>query len=171
MFDRYRYARKYKAFKRSHSNEAGEWNVSLQDTRVLLDSLPLSVVRKFDQAHINYLKRYVGGVYYENTDVLLDAVREGANAMRNQNYLETPTLEISSVELNRWVQPTPVACNFGFLLTEFRTQFGEFVDAYNQAPEGKAGYYRRKSFRVISDVFSLVELLSDLTIAGKELNA
>lgn len=171
MLEVFRFKRCYARLKERRRNAAGEWEITLQDVRELLDALPYKVVKKFGQPHVRYLKRYSGRVYYENVDALLDDIRVAASAIRTNSYLETEALELRMVEINDWIQPTQLACNFGFLLEETKTTFGELVDAYNAAAEDKSNYYRRKTVRIVSDVFSLVEVLAELVIAGKELNA
>lgn len=171
MLEVFRFKRLYARLKERRRNTAGEWEVTLQDVRELLDALPDKVVKKFGQPHVRYLKRYGGRVYYENVDALLDSIREASTAIRTNSYLETEALELRMVELSDWVQPTQLACNFGFLLSETKTAFGELVDAYNAGVVDKASYYRRKTVRIVSDVFSLVEVLAELVVAGKELNA
>lgn len=171
MFEVFRFKRSYARLKERKRNAAGEWEVTLQDVRELLDALPNKIIRKFDQTHVHYLKRYSGRVYYPDVDSLLDNIRIASSAIRTSEYLDSEALELKMVEINDWLQPTQLACNFGYLLEETKRAFGELVDAYNQAPEDKVNYYGRKTVRMVSDVFSLVEVLAELVIAGKELNA
>ena len=171
MFEVYRFKRYFKAFKKNGRNEAGEWEITMQDVRVLLDKLPLSVVRKFGQVHVKHLRNFQGAVYHENIDDLLDAVRQAAVSIRTSNYLDPVSTEIISKDLSSWVQATPVACNFGMVLSDFRQAFGELVDAYNTAPPEKAGYYQRRTYTVVCDVMSLTELMAELIMSKDELHA
>jgi len=171
MLEVYRFKRYYKRLNREKRNETGEWEVALQDVRELLERLPLTVVRKFDQSHVRYLRNFHGTVYHQSTDDLLEAIRQAAVSIRTNSYIETPVGEPTGVGLNVWIQPTPVACNFGNMLVEFRTAFGELVDAYNNAPTEKVGYYQRRTYGLGCDVMSLAEMLAELITARDELHA
>lgn len=171
MLDVFRFKRYYKRLIREKRNESGEWEVALQDVRDLLDRIPLSVVRKFDQSYVRYLRNYHGVVYHQSTDDLLEAIREAAVSIRTNSYIDNPVAEPAGVGLNLWIQPTPVACNFGNMLVEFQRAFGELVDAYNNAPSDKVGYYQRRTYGMGCDVMSLAEMLAELITARVETHA
>lgn len=171
MLDVYRFKRYYKRLSREKRNESGEWEVALQDVRELLERIPLSVVRKFDQTHVKYLRNFHGVVYHPTTDDLLEAIRQAAVSIRTNSYIDNPVGEPTGIYLNAWIQPTPVACNFGSMLVEFQIAFGELVDAYNNAPAEKVGYYQRRTYGVGCDVMSLAEMLAELITARVELHA
>lgn len=170
MLEVYRFKRKYNRLKERRRNNVGEWEITAQDVLDLVDALPHKTVKHFDQRHVRFLKRYSGRVYYPSTDELLDAIRDATLAIRNGEYLDTAALELKTIDINDWIQPTQLACNFGFLLEETRRLFGELIGAYNTSTDDKVNYNRRKTVRIVSDVFSLAEVLSELVLAGKELD-
>jgi len=95
---------------------------------------------------------------------LLESCRAATQAMVEGSYIESDPDEPTSVQLDQWVQPTTLACNFQLLISDMVSALGDFTNAYDNVDESKAGYYSRKTFHITHDMFSLTELLSELVL-------
>lgn len=164
MFEKLRFKKYYTRFKKEHHKLDTGWAVSLRDTALMAKRLPVKVIAKFGQEEIRYTHQFTTQVYHANVIELLENCRAATLAMTNDDYIESDPGAPTSVRLDEWLQPTNLACNFQLLLQDLDVTFGEFIHAYENVQESKTGYYSRKTFHITHDMFSLIELLSELVL-------